>query len=56
MGYCLGGRLAYELASAGEPDACVSYYGSGIASLLDLADDITCPILFHFGGNDPFIP
>ena len=56
MGYCLGGRLAYELAAMGEPDACVSYYGSGIASLLDLAEKITCPILFHFGGDDPYIP
>src|SRR3954464_5710640 len=25
MGYCLGGRLAYEAAVAGDPDACVSY-------------------------------
>jgi carboxymethylenebutenolidase len=56
MGYCLGGRLAYEVAVAGDPDTCVSYYGSGIADRLDDAAKITCPILFHFGGNDPYIP
>jgi carboxymethylenebutenolidase len=56
MGYCLGGRLAYEVAVAGNPDACVSYYGSGIADRLDDATRITCPILFHFGGDDPYIP
>jgi carboxymethylenebutenolidase len=56
MGYCLGGRLAYELAVAGQPDACVSYYGSGIGGRLDDADRITCPTLFHYGGEDPFIP
>ncbi|MGH9099979.1 MAG: dienelactone hydrolase family protein [Acidimicrobiales bacterium] len=56
MGYCLGGRLAFELAAAGDPDACVSYYGSGIASELHLADRISCPALFHFGGADPYIP
>ena len=56
MGYCLGGRLAYEVAVAGEPTACVSYYGSGIADRLDDAGRITCPTLFHFGGADPFIP
>jgi carboxymethylenebutenolidase len=56
MGYCLGGRLAYEVAAASDPDACVSYYGSGIAGELDLADRITCPVLFHFGGSDPYIP
>jgi carboxymethylenebutenolidase len=56
MGYCLGGRLAYEVAAASDPDACVSYYGSGIAAELDLADRISCPVLFHFGGADPYIP
>ncbi len=39
-----------------DPDACVSYYGSGIADRLNECDDLTCPILFHFGGNDPYIP
>lgn len=56
MGYCLGGLLAYELAVASFPDACVSYYGSGIADQLHLADAISCPTLFHFGTEDPFIP
>ena len=56
MGYCLGGRLAYEVSVAADPDACVSYYGSGIADRLDDADRISCPVIFHFGGNDPFIP
>ncbi len=56
MGYCLGGRLAYEVAVAGDPDFCVSYYGSGIAGMLDDAPRISCPAIFHFGGNDPFIP
>lgn len=56
MGYCLGGRLAYEVAATGTPDACVSYYGSGIAGELELAARIGCPVLFHFGGADPYIP
>ncbi|MHB1510619.1 MAG: dienelactone hydrolase family protein [Acidimicrobiales bacterium] len=56
LGYCLGGRLAYELAVAGDPACCVSYYGSGIAAQLDSAHKISCPLLFHFGGNDPYIP
>lgn len=55
MGYCLGGKLAYEVAAASDPDACVSYYGSGIAARLDLAERIACPVLFHFGGSDPYI-
>ena len=34
----------------------MSYYGSGIADRLNECDELTCPILFHFGGNDPYIP
>jgi carboxymethylenebutenolidase len=56
MGYCLGGRLAYEVAVAGDPDCCVSYYGSGIAARLGDASRLGCPAIFHFGGDDPFIP
>ena len=55
MGYCLGGFLAYLTAAAGDPAVCVSYYGSGISDHLELAGDISCPVLFHFGGNDPYI-
>jgi carboxymethylenebutenolidase len=56
MGYCLGGALAYSIACHFAPDAAVSYYGSGIADRLGEAENLTCPIIFHFGGNDPFIP
>lgn len=56
MGYCLGGRLAFELAVAGQPDAAVCYYGSGIGERLDHAGDVTCPALFHYGSSDPYIP
>jgi carboxymethylenebutenolidase len=56
MGYCLGGFLAYALAYRFEPDAAVSYYGSGIADRLTEAAELDCPTIFHFGGNDPFIP
>jgi carboxymethylenebutenolidase len=56
MGYCLGGLLSYLVAAYGTPDACVSYYGSSTAQRLALADDITCPICFHFGDHDEYIP
>ncbi|HEX2383923.1 MAG TPA: dienelactone hydrolase family protein [Acidimicrobiales bacterium] len=56
IGYCLGGMLAFRVACHCEPDVCVSYYGSGIADRLSESDHLTCPILFHFGGNDPYIP
>lgn len=55
MGYCWGGSMAYEVAAAADPDACVSYYGSTVASRLSVADQITCPVIFHYGGADPYI-
>jgi carboxymethylenebutenolidase len=56
LGFCLGGTLAYATAISSEPDAVVAYYGSGIAGLLDQAGAIDCPMLFHFGTDDAFIP
>jgi carboxymethylenebutenolidase len=56
LGFCLGGRLAYELAAAADPDTAVCYYGSGIAEAPDRMASITCPVQFHFGAEDQFIP
>jgi carboxymethylenebutenolidase len=56
LGFCFGGTLAYLLAVHSNPDAAVSYYGSGVPDAIELAERITCPILFHFGGQDPYIP
>ncbi len=56
LGFCLGGTLAYLVAAAASPDAAVSYYGSGVPGAVDQADQITCPVLIHFGGDDPYIP
>ena len=61
LGFCLGGTLAF-LAAAGSRvdgagvDAAVSYYGSGTNGLLHLLDEVRCPVLFHYGDRDPFIP
>jgi carboxymethylenebutenolidase len=56
MGFCLGGTLAYAVAANAEPSVCISYYGSGVPSMLGLLDQISCPTLFHFGNQDAFIP
>jgi carboxymethylenebutenolidase len=56
IGFCLGGTLAFRVACAAEPNALVAYYGSMIPEMLDDADQISCPALFHFGGQDPYIP
>ncbi len=56
LGFCLGGTLAVECALHGDPDAVVSYYGSGVPDAIDRFAGITAPTLLHFGGADPFIP
>jgi carboxymethylenebutenolidase len=56
LGFCMGGRLAYQLAASGAVDAAVCYYGGGIQNHLDLAPAITVPILFHYAELDPHIP
>ncbi|MCR6488869.1 dienelactone hydrolase family protein [Amycolatopsis sp. OK19-0408] len=56
LGFCLGGSLAFSAAAEGAPDTAVSFYGSTVpGQIADLAK-ITCPIQFHFGGQDPYIP
>jgi carboxymethylenebutenolidase len=56
MGYCLGGTLAWAVAAAADPSCCVSYYGSGVPSMIGMIDQVSCPTLFHFGNADAFIP
>jgi len=60
VGFCLGGTLAYLFATTRVdgrgPDAVVSYYGSAVNGLLGSADRVECPVLFHYGANDPYIP
>src|ERR1041384_6336142 len=35
VGFCLGGKLAYLIATRFDPDASVGYYGVGIENALD---------------------
>ena len=50
------GAVRAQQAVAGDPAVAVCYYGSGISDRLDQADRISCPVLFHFGREDSYIP
>jgi carboxymethylenebutenolidase len=54
VGYCWGGTVAHVAASDLDFDAAVSYYGGGVAKMLDRQP--RCPILYHFGDQDHSIP
>lgn len=56
VGYCLGGKLAYLLASSSDIDAAVSYYGVAIQGALEHAASIQCPLLLHIAEEDHLCP
>ena len=54
VGFCWGGTVAHVAASELDLDAAVSYYGGGVAKMLD--KEPQCPVLYHFGDQDGSIP
>jgi len=56
LGFCMGGRLAWQAAAAGGVDAAVAWYGGGIQQQLQLADQIKVPVQFHYAEHDDHIP
>ncbi len=56
VGYCLGGKLAYHMATRSDADANVSFYGVGLDDLIGEADAISAPFLAHVAANDGFVP
>jgi carboxymethylenebutenolidase len=55
VGFCFGGGLGFNVAAVADPDVLVSYYGSSLPDLLELAPDVTAPSLHHFGLADSYI-
>jgi carboxymethylenebutenolidase len=56
IGFCLGGKLAYLMATRSDADCNVSYYGVGIEAALGEASAITRPYLAHVAAKDGFVP
>ena len=48
--------MSYLCAARLGVNAAVSYYGVKIDDYLDEAENITCPMILHFAGNDPRVP
>jgi carboxymethylenebutenolidase len=61
MGFCFGGALAFVAAATSRVDgkgidASVCYYGSAINDMLAMVGSIDCPVMYHYGEADDFIP
>ncbi len=56
LGFCMGGRLAYQAAATAGVDAAVCLYGGGIQGDLGRVANIKVPMQFHYGEKDAGIP
>ncbi len=57
VGFCLGGKLAYLLATRFKPDCSVGYYGVGIENALDeIAKLNDPPLMLHLAEQDKYCP
>ena len=56
FGFCLGGKLAYLMATRSDADCAVGYYGVDIESALAEATNISSPTMLHMAGKDQFCP
>jgi len=54
LGYCLGGKLAFLMATRSDADANVGYYGVGLGDLLGEAGTIARPLMLHIAAKDRF--
>lgn len=52
LGYCLGGRLAYLMATRSDAECNVGYYGVAIEKYLGEASAVRRPLLLHLAGRD----
>jgi carboxymethylenebutenolidase len=55
VGFCLGGKLAYLMATRTDADCNVSYYGVAIENNLAEAPTIQKPLILHLAENDEFV-
>jgi carboxymethylenebutenolidase len=55
VGYCLGGRLAYMMATRTDVNASVGYYGVMIDQMLNESHAIANPLMLHIPTADHFV-
>lgn len=56
VGYCLGGKLAYQLAGSPEVNSIVVYHGTGLHTVLDQIDGFEGKALIHVACADHLCP
>lgn len=56
MGFCLGGRLAFMMATRSDSDVNISYYGVGLDGLLGELPNVKSKLVLHIAALDKFVP
>jgi len=56
VGFCMGGRVAYAMATRTDIDASVGYYGVMIDQMLGEKHAIANPLMLHIPTADGFVP
>ena len=56
VGYCLGGKMGYLMASRSDVDAAVCYYGVDLEKYTDEIHDIRMPTILHIAALDKYSP
>lgn len=56
VGFCLGGKLAYLIATRHHPEASVGYYGVGIENALDELPQLQHPLMLYLAELDQYCP
>lgn len=55
VGYCLGGKLAYLMATRTDVDASVGYYGVDLGRFMPEEVHIKNPLVLHIAEEDKFV-
>lgn len=55
-GFCMGGRVAVQAASAVPLAAAAAFYGGNLPSLIPRVPSLTAPLLLAWGDRDTHIP
>lgn len=56
LGYCFGGWIAHVSAARFGINAAGCFHGTQIGKYLDETQNVSCPVSFHFGSEDPVVP
>jgi carboxymethylenebutenolidase len=56
VGFCLGGKMAFLMATRSDVDATVSYYGVELEKYLSEIHDIRMPLILHIAALDKYMP